>query len=289
MRKNFRYAKEYKLIQFSAFIFEKGSSRFKRQRERLLFSVVLDLADSANKPKTLMQTQLDHIQSLEQYLRESRKNSERTIRNKIYLFLNALRKAGIDLDYTLKAVKPKKIHPSKFHRVAYKVLMIEDVRYRKIALLQSRTGLSYSDLNDLSLWFLHASDDGISGYLKPDVIAKLKFDRVTMDDLKACIDSLSKIVRKDYGLEVSTKIFPVKKQDYLAFRMLYLRELKKNGLSEDNLRSIGYLSQWKAYYGKSFFSDSTDDSLLRKKLREFRNNMGIKDNRTLKKYLGLVC
>ena len=150
MRKNFRYAKEYKFIQFSSFIFEKGSNRFKRQRERLLFSVVLDLANCNKKPKTLLHTQVDHVRSLEIYLRENRENAEKTIRNKIYLFLSALRNFDIDLDYSLEAVKPDKIHSSKFYRVAERVLMIKDENYQKVALLQSKTGLPYSGLNDLS-------------------------------------------------------------------------------------------------------------------------------------------
>jgi hypothetical protein len=287
MRKNYRYSKEYKIIDFSGFIFEKGRKRYRRQKEKLLFSIILDLANCSVKPKRLSETKIKHVESLEVYLREVRGNAESTINNKIYLFVKALNKIGVNLTYKMKSIETKKLQSSKFYRTAKKIIAIKDETYRKIALIQSKTGLSYSDMNGLSSWFLNSSAEGVSGYTKPDRIVSLKFDSETQKALESCVNFLTATVQEDYGLRIGTKLFPVKKSDYIAFRTLYLCELNKIGLDENDIRSVGYISQWKAYIGESIFKSIEEEDSLLSKLRLFRNNMGIKDNRTAKKFLGI--
>jgi hypothetical protein len=142
-------------------------------------------------------------------------------------------------------------------------------------------------MNGLSSWFPNTSAEGILGYTKLGKIVRLKLDSDTQKSLEICVDSLTTKIKEDYGLRIGINIFPVKKLDYIAFRTLYLRELKKNALDESDIRSVGYITQWKSYIGESIFKSIEDKDTLLSKLRTFRSNMGIEDNRTAKKYLGI--
>jgi ribosomal protein L14E/L6E/L27E len=125
MRKNYRYSNEYKFIDFSGFILEKGRKRYRQQKQKLLFSIILDLANCSVKPKRLSETNIKHVESLEKYLREVRGNAESTINNKIYLFVKALNKIGVNVTYTMKSIETKKVnsdtpfqsqrHPLTYH------------------------------------------------------------------------------------------------------------------------------------------------------------------------------